>query len=71
LIKVVVGFASGGGRDVYARSLARHFGKYISGNPILAVQNMPVPEGCAQPIIPIRRMTKDFAVQSRRLWHNF
>jgi len=41
LIKVVVGFASGGGYDVYARLLARHFGKYIPGNPSLVVQNMP------------------------------
>src|SRR5262245_7133657 len=40
LIKVVVGFASGGGYDVYARLLARHFGKYIPGNPGLVVQNM-------------------------------
>lgn len=41
LIKVVVGFGSGGGYDVYARLLARHFGKYIPGNPSLVVQNMP------------------------------
>src|SRR5258708_11355839 len=40
LIKVVVGFASGGGYDVYARLLARHLGKYIPGNPSLVVQNM-------------------------------
>ena len=33
LIRVVVGFASGGGYDVYARLLARHLGKYIPGNP--------------------------------------
>jgi tripartite-type tricarboxylate transporter receptor subunit TctC len=41
LIRVVVGFASGGGYDVYARLLARHFGKYIPGNPSVVVQNMP------------------------------
>src|SRR5260370_20046976 len=40
LIRVVVGFASGGGYDVYARLLARHLGKYIPGNPSLVVQNM-------------------------------
>jgi tripartite-type tricarboxylate transporter receptor subunit TctC len=40
LVKVVVGFASGGGYDVYARLLARHLGKYIPGNPGLVVQNM-------------------------------
>jgi tripartite-type tricarboxylate transporter receptor subunit TctC len=41
LIKVVVGFASGGGYDVYARLLARHLGKHIPGTPSLVVQNMP------------------------------
>ena len=41
LIKVVVGFGSGGGYDAYARLLARHFGKHIPGNPSLVVQNMP------------------------------
>ena len=41
LIRVVVGFGSGGGYDVYARLLARYFGKYIPGNPSLVVQNMP------------------------------
>jgi tripartite-type tricarboxylate transporter receptor subunit TctC len=40
VIKVIVGFASGGGYDLYARLLARHFGKYIPGNPSLVVQNM-------------------------------
>lgn len=41
LVRIVVGFASGGGYDVYARLLARHFGKYIPGNPSVVVQNMP------------------------------
>jgi hypothetical protein len=41
VIKIVVGFASGGGYDLYARLLARHFGKHIPGNPTLVVQNMP------------------------------
>jgi len=41
LIRVVVGFGSGGGYDVYARLLSRHLGKYIPGNPTLVVQNMP------------------------------
>ncbi len=41
LIRIVVGFDSGGGYDVYARLLARHMGKHIPGNPSLVVQNMP------------------------------
>ena len=40
VIRIVVGFASGGGYDLYARLLARHFGRHIPGNPTLVVQNM-------------------------------
>ena len=40
-IQVLVGYAPGGGYDVYARLLARHMVKYIPGNPTLVVQNMP------------------------------
>jgi tripartite-type tricarboxylate transporter receptor subunit TctC len=39
-IRVLVGFAAGGGFDLYARALARHMGKYIWGNPIIIVENM-------------------------------
>ncbi|HXF76202.1 MAG TPA: hypothetical protein VNN13_08930, partial [Methylomirabilota bacterium] len=30
-IRVVVGFAAGGGFDAYARVIARHMGRYIPG----------------------------------------
>ncbi len=40
-ISVVVGFAPGGGYDSYARLLARHFGKFVPGNPSVVVQNLP------------------------------
>jgi len=39
-IKVVVGYAAGGGYDTYARVVASHLGKHIPGNPTLIVQNM-------------------------------
>ena len=39
-IRVVVGFGAGGGFDAYARSLSRHMGKHIPGNPTLIVENM-------------------------------
>jgi tripartite-type tricarboxylate transporter receptor subunit TctC len=39
--RVVVGFTPGGGYDVYARTLARHYGRHIPGNPTVVVQNMP------------------------------
>ncbi|MBX9773612.1 MAG: hypothetical protein K2Y71_04280 [Xanthobacteraceae bacterium] len=40
-ITITVGYGPGGGYDVFARLLARHMGKYIPGNPQMAVQNMP------------------------------
>ena len=39
-IRVIVGLAAGGGYDVYARTIARHLGKHIPGNPSISVENM-------------------------------
>ena len=41
VVRIVVGFPPGGGADVYTRVLARHLGRFIPGNPTLAVTNMP------------------------------
>ena len=40
-INIVVGSDTGGGYDACARLLARHWSKYISGNPAVVVRNMP------------------------------
>jgi tripartite-type tricarboxylate transporter receptor subunit TctC len=40
-IKMIVGSSTGGGYDLWARLLARHYGKHIPGNPTIVVQNMP------------------------------
>src|SRR5712692_3306313 len=40
-VNLIVGFGPGGGYDIYARLLARHFGRFIPGNPNVVVQNMP------------------------------
>ena len=40
-IRIVVGYAAGGGYDLYSRTIARHMGKQIPGNPNLIVENMP------------------------------
>jgi tripartite-type tricarboxylate transporter receptor subunit TctC len=37
----MVGFGPGGGYDVYARALARHFGAHVPGHPNVVVQNVP------------------------------
>ena len=39
-IQLTIGFSSGGGYDIYARTLARHMGRHIAGNPRLIPQNM-------------------------------
>jgi len=40
-IRLVVGFSAGGGYDAYTRTIARHLGKHIAGNPSCVVDNMP------------------------------
>lgn len=39
-LTILVGFGPGGGYDLYARTLARHIGHHIPGNPTVVVQNM-------------------------------
>jgi len=40
-IRIIVGFTPGGFYDRWARTVARHMGKHIPGNPDIIVQNMP------------------------------
>ncbi len=40
-VTLVVGYAPGGGYDIYSRLLARHLGNHIGGAPNVIVQNMP------------------------------
>jgi tripartite-type tricarboxylate transporter receptor subunit TctC len=40
-IRIVIGSSTGGGYNLWARVLARYYGKYIPGNPTIQVQNMP------------------------------
>jgi len=40
-VQLAIGYAPGGGYDLYARALARHMGRHIPGNPSIVVQNMP------------------------------
>ena len=36
-----VGYAAGGGYDIYARVVARHYGDHLPGRPAMVVKNMP------------------------------
>jgi tripartite-type tricarboxylate transporter receptor subunit TctC len=40
-IQLVIGFDVGGGYDLYARTVARHWARRIPGNPTFVPQNMP------------------------------
>jgi tripartite-type tricarboxylate transporter receptor subunit TctC len=37
---LIIGYSAGGGYDLYARMLARYFGKHIPGNPTIVPQQM-------------------------------
>lgn len=39
-VRIIVGFAAGGGFDTYSRVISRHMGKHIPGNPTIIVENM-------------------------------
>ncbi|MEX0804074.1 MAG: tripartite tricarboxylate transporter substrate-binding protein [Candidatus Binatia bacterium] len=40
-VRIIVGASAGGGYDTYSRTIARHIGKHVPGNPTFAVENMP------------------------------
>jgi hypothetical protein len=40
-IAIEIGYGRGGGYDTYARALARHYGRFIPGNPAVVPKNMP------------------------------
>jgi tripartite-type tricarboxylate transporter receptor subunit TctC len=40
-IDLLIGAPPGGGYDIYARALARHFGRHIPGQPGIVAKNMP------------------------------
>ena len=40
-IRVIIGYSAGGTNDLWARTVARFWGKYIPGTPDMIVQNMP------------------------------
>jgi tripartite-type tricarboxylate transporter receptor subunit TctC len=40
-ISIQIGYGPGGGYDTYGRVLARHYGRFIPGNPNVVPKNMP------------------------------
>lgn len=39
-LRIVIGYAPGGGYDIYGRVFAEYFGRYLPGNPTVVAQNM-------------------------------
>ncbi len=40
-VQMIIGFGPGGGYDLWGRTVARHIGKHLPGNPSVIPQNMP------------------------------
>src|SRR5215510_13929620 len=40
-IDLLIGAPPGGGYDIYARALARHYGRHIPGQPTIVAKNRP------------------------------
>src|SRR3954449_12446050 len=40
-VQMIIGFGPGGGYDLWGRTVGRHIGKYLPGNPTVVPQNMP------------------------------
>lgn len=46
-LRLIISSTVGGGYDLYARTIARHLGQHIPGNPSVIPQNMPGAGGIA------------------------
>ena len=40
-VQMVIGFGAGGGYDLWGRTVGRHIGRHLPGNPTVIPQNMP------------------------------
>ncbi|HEY7662260.1 MAG TPA: hypothetical protein VH934_03950 [Xanthobacteraceae bacterium] len=40
-VQMIIGFGAGGGYDLWGRTVARHIGRHLPGNPTVVPQNMP------------------------------
>jgi tripartite-type tricarboxylate transporter receptor subunit TctC len=58
-LKLVVASAPGGGYDTYTRMIARHISRYIPGNPVTVVENMPGAGGLVGANFIYKRATPD------------
>src|SRR5689334_14648763 len=40
-VQMIIGFGAGGGYDLWGRTVGRHIGRHLPGNPTVVPQNMP------------------------------
>lgn len=69
-LRIVVGYAAGGGYDTYARVIASTISKHIPGQPAVIVQNMPGADGLTAANYMARLAPRDgsaIAVTNRNL----
>ena len=59
IVRIIVGFGTGGGFDIYSRLIASHMGKHIPGNPTVIVDNMPGAAGLVAANHLYRRVKPD------------
>lgn len=61
-VRILVGYASGGGYDAYARIVAQHLGRHLQDSPTIVVQNMPGADGLTVTNYMFTRVPKDGSV---------
>ena len=61
-VRILVGYATGGGYDTYARAVAQVLGRHLPGNPTVIVQNMPGADGLAVANHMAKRAARDGTV---------
>lgn len=67
-MRILVYSSPGGGYDIYARIIAKHFSKYIPGNPNIIVQNMPGAGGLVATNYLFSKAPKDGTVIAHLPW---
>lgn len=61
-VRILVGYAVGGGYDTYARAVAGVLGRHLPGNPTVIVENMPGADGLRVANYMARRAARDGTV---------
>jgi tripartite-type tricarboxylate transporter receptor subunit TctC len=61
-VQLIIGLGAGSGFDLWGRTVARHMGRHLPGNPAIVVQNMPGAGGLSAVNFIYNRAPKDGTV---------